>query len=75
MGPRQRIPLGEIGKIRYCVYPLYRGYQSRRLRLVGNTGTLLVEVNLNKLDGADFNEIYHFIERAAPHVQWDFLNQ
>ncbi|NQI36692.1 hypothetical protein HO606_07590 [Streptococcus suis] len=71
---RQRHPLEEIAEIRYMVSPVYRGYQSKRLRIVGNKGTLLAVVNLNKLDGADFNDIYHFVEQVAPHVRWDFSN-
>ncbi|HEL1624442.1 hypothetical protein HO878_08575 [Streptococcus suis] len=71
---RQRYSLEEIAEIRYMVSPVYRGYQSKRLRIVGNKGTLLAVVNLNKLDGADFNDIYHFVEQVAPHVRWDFSN-
>ncbi|HFR3653572.1 hypothetical protein K6V39_04345 [Streptococcus suis] len=71
---RQRHSLEEIAEIRYMVSPVYRGYQSKRLRIVGNEGALLAVVNLNKLDGADFNDIYHFVEQVAPHVRWDFSN-
>ncbi|MGO0106661.1 hypothetical protein ACTJ5T_06155 [Streptococcus suis] len=71
---RQRHSLEEIAEIRYMVSPVYRGYQSKRLRIVGNKGTLLAVVNLNKLDGADFNDIYHFVEQVAPHIRWDFSN-
>ncbi|WP_024378430.1 hypothetical protein [Streptococcus suis] len=73
-GNYQRHSLEEIAEIRYMVSPVYRGYQSKRLRIVGNKGTLLAVVNLNKLDGADFNDIYHFVEQVAPHVRWDFSN-
>lgn len=71
---RQRYSLEEIAEIRYMVSPVYRGYQSKRLRIVGNEGALLAVVNLNKLDGADFNDIYHFVEQVAPHIRWDFSN-
>ncbi|MDE1691370.1 hypothetical protein PWF76_01455 [Streptococcus suis] len=71
---RQRHSLEEIAEIRYLVSPVYRGYQSKRLRIVGNKGALLAVVNLNKLDGADFNDIYHFLEQVAPHIRWDFSN-
>ncbi|MBO4115454.1 hypothetical protein J5571_02735 [Streptococcus suis] len=71
---RQRHSLEEIAEIRYIVSLVYRGYQSKRLRIVGNKGTLLAVVNLNKLDGADFNDIYHFVEQVAPHIRWDFSN-
>ncbi|HEM5682741.1 TPA: hypothetical protein U1748_000046 [Streptococcus suis] len=71
---RQRHSLEEIAEIRYMVSPVYRGYQSKRLRIVGNKGALLAVVNLNKLDGADFNDIYHFVEQVAPHIRWDFSN-
>ncbi|HFI0123130.1 hypothetical protein [Streptococcus suis] len=71
---RQRYSLEEIAEIRYLVSPVYRGYQSKRLRIVGNKGELLAVVNLNKLDGADFNDIYHFVEQVAPHIRWDFSN-
>ncbi|WNO77763.1 hypothetical protein RMQ61_07650 [Streptococcus suis] len=71
---RQRHSLEEIAEIRYMVSPVYRGYQSKRLRIVGNKGALLAVVNLNKLDGADFNDIYHFVEQVAPHIRWDFPN-
>ncbi|HEM2541300.1 TPA: hypothetical protein U0398_000320 [Streptococcus suis] len=71
---RQRHSLEEITEIRYMVSPVYRGYQSKRLRIVGNEGALLAVVNLNKLDGADFNDIYHFVEQVAPHIRWDFSN-
>ncbi|HEM3442442.1 TPA: hypothetical protein U1B40_000544 [Streptococcus suis] len=71
---RQRYSLEEIAEIRYLVSPVYRGYQSKRLRIVGNKGALLAVVNLNKLDGADFNDIYHFLEQVAPHIRWDFSN-
>ncbi|WFA75036.1 hypothetical protein PFZ59_07515 [Streptococcus suis] len=71
---RQRHSLEEIAEIRYIVSPVYRGYQSKRLRIVGNKGALLAVVNLNKLDGADFNDIYHFVEQVAPHIRWDFSN-
>ncbi|WP_105141793.1 hypothetical protein [Streptococcus suis] len=71
---RQRHSLEEIAEIRYIVSPVYRGYQSKRLRIVGNKGGLLAVVNLNKLDGADFNDIYHFVEQVAPHIRWDFSN-
>ncbi|HEM4680161.1 TPA: hypothetical protein U1151_000126 [Streptococcus suis] len=71
---RQRHSLEEIAEIRYMVSPVYRGYQSKRLRIVGNEGALLAVVNLNKLDGADFNDIYHFVEQVAPHIRWDFSN-
>ena len=70
----QRHSLEEIAEIRYMVSPVYRGYQSKRLRIVGNKGALLAVVNLNKLDGADFNDIYHFVEQVAPHIRWDFSN-
>ncbi|HEL1600263.1 hypothetical protein [Streptococcus suis] len=73
-GDYQRHSLEEIAKIRYIVSPVYRGYQSKRLRIVGNKGVLLAVVNLNKLDGADFNDIYHFLEQVAPHIRWDFSN-
>ncbi|HEM3172346.1 TPA: hypothetical protein U0921_000095 [Streptococcus suis] len=73
-GNYQRHSLEEIAEIRYMVSPVYRGYQSKRLRIVGNKGTLLAVVNLNKLDGADFNDIYHFVEQVAPHMRWDFSN-
>ncbi|HEM2792262.1 hypothetical protein [Streptococcus suis] len=73
-GNYQRHSLEEIAEIRYIVSPVYRGYQSKCLRIVGNKGTLLAVVNLNKLDGADFNDIYHFVEQVAPHVRWDFSN-
>ncbi|HEL1760858.1 TPA: hypothetical protein TXT63_000499 [Streptococcus suis] len=73
-GNYQRHSLEEIAEIRYIVSPVYRGYQSKRLRIVGNKGTLLAVVNLNKLDGADFNDIYHFVEQVAPHIRWDFSN-
>ncbi|HFI0115237.1 hypothetical protein [Streptococcus suis] len=73
-GDYQRHSLEEIAEIRYIVSPVYRGYQSKRLRIVGNKGALLVVVNLNKLDGADFNDIYHFLEQVAPHIRWDFSN-
>lgn len=66
--------LEEIAEIRYMVSPVYRGYQPKRLRIVGNKGALLAVVNLNKLDGADFNDIYHFVEQVAPHIRWDFSN-
>ncbi|HEM3203533.1 TPA: hypothetical protein U0910_001584 [Streptococcus suis 8830] len=69
---RQRHSLEEIAEIRYMVSPVYRGYQSKRLRIVGNKGALLAVVNLNKLDGADFHDIYHFVEQVAPHIRWDF---
>ncbi|HEM3458453.1 hypothetical protein F6P74_00725 [Streptococcus suis] len=71
---RQRYSLEEIAEIRYIVSPVYRGYQSKRLRIVGNKGEMLAVVNLNKLDGADFNDIYHFVEQVAPHIRWDFSN-
>ncbi|MGQ7484135.1 hypothetical protein ACTGWQ_05560 [Streptococcus suis] len=71
---RQRHSLEEIAEIRYIVSPVYRGYQSKRLRIVGNKGEMLAVVNLNKLDGADFNDIYHFVEQVAPHIRWDFSN-
>ena len=71
---RQRHSLEEIAEIRYMVSPVYRGYQSKRLRIVGNKGALLAVVNLNKLDGAYFNDIYHFVEQVAPHIRWDFSN-
>ncbi|HGO5511519.1 TPA: hypothetical protein ACK2WK_000912 [Streptococcus suis subsp. hashimotonensis] len=73
-GDYQRHSLEEIAEIRYIVSPVYRGYQSKRLRIVGNKGALLTVVNLNKLDGADFNDIYHFVEQVAPHIRWDFSN-
>ncbi|MBO3642620.1 hypothetical protein [Streptococcus suis] len=73
-GDYQRHSLEEIAEIRYIVSPVYRGYQSKRLRIVGNKGALLAVVNLNKLDGADFNDIYHFLEQVAPHIRWDFSN-
>ncbi|WP_277941039.1 hypothetical protein [Streptococcus suis] len=73
-GNYQRHSLEEIAEIRYIVSPVYRGYQSKRLRIVGNKGTLLAVVNLNKLDGADFNDIYHFVEQVAPLIRWDFSN-
>ncbi|MHC3662454.1 hypothetical protein [Streptococcus suis] len=73
-GNYQRHSLEEIAEIRYIVSLVYRGYQSKRLRIVGNKGTLLAVVNLNKLDGADFNDIYHFVEQVAPHIRWDFSN-
>nr|WP_228381193.1 hypothetical protein [Streptococcus suis] len=73
-GDYQRYSLEEIAEIRYIVSPVYRGYQSKRLRIVGNKGELLAVVNLNKLDGADFNDIYHFVEQVAPHIRWDFSN-
>ncbi|HEL1545978.1 hypothetical protein ACS6Y8_01365 [Streptococcus suis] len=73
-GDYQRHSLEEIAEIRYMVSPVYRGYQSKRLRIVGNKGVLLAVVNLNKLDGADFNDIYHFVEQVAPHIRWDFSN-
>ncbi|MFI3235255.1 hypothetical protein ODU06_04290 [Streptococcus suis] len=73
-GDYQRHSLEEIAEIRYIVSPVYRGYQSKRLRIVGNKGVLLAVVNLNKLDGADFNDIYHFVEQVAPHIRWDFSN-
>ncbi|MEG3312115.1 hypothetical protein RFL03_00150 [Streptococcus parasuis] len=73
-GDYQRHSLEEIAEIRYMVSPVYRGYQSKRLRIVGNKGALLAVVNLNKLDGADFNDIYHFVEQVAPHIKWDFSN-
>lgn len=71
---RQRHSLEEIAEIRYMVSPVYRGYQSKRLRIVGNKGGLLAVVSLNRLDGADFNDIYHFVEQVAPHIRWDFSN-
>ncbi|CYU19854.1 TPA: hypothetical protein ACIRI2_000908 [Streptococcus suis] len=71
-GDYQRHSLEEIAEIRYMVSPVYRGYQSKRLRIVGNKGALLAVVNLNKLDGADFHDIYHFVEQVAPHIRWDF---
>ncbi len=71
-GDYQRHSLEEIAEIRYIVSPVYRGYQSKRLRIVGNKGVLLAVVNLNKLDGADFNDIYHFVEQVAPHIIWEF---
>ncbi|CYV20225.1 TPA: hypothetical protein TXJ12_001018 [Streptococcus suis] len=73
-GDYQRHSLEEIAEIRYMVSPVYRDYQSKRLRIVGNKGALLAVVNLNKLDGADFNDIYHFVEQVAPHIRWDFSN-
>ncbi|HEL1652220.1 hypothetical protein [Streptococcus suis] len=73
-GDYQRHSLEEIAEIRYMVSPVYRGYQSKRLRIVGNKGALLAVVNLNKLDGAYFNDIYHFVEQVAPHIRWDFSN-
>lgn len=38
---RQRHSLEEIAEIRYLVSPVYRGYQSKRLRIVGNKGYYL----------------------------------
>ena len=38
-GDYQRHSLDEIAEIRYLVSPVYRGYQSKRLRIVGNKGT------------------------------------
>ncbi|HEL1918525.1 TPA: hypothetical protein ACIRFY_000077 [Streptococcus suis] len=73
-GDYQRHSLEEIAEIRYMVSPVYRGYQSKRLRIVGNKGVLLAVVSLNRLDGADFNDIYHFVEQVAPHIRWDFSN-
>lgn len=73
-GDYQRHSLDEIAEIRYLVSPVYRGYQSKRLRIVGNKGALLAVVNLNKPDGADFNGIYHFVEQVAPYIKWDFSN-
>ncbi|MFX3943902.1 hypothetical protein ACJBXQ_11385, partial [Streptococcus suis] len=64
----------EIAEIRYIVSPVYRGYQSKRLRIVGNKGGLLAVVSFNRLDGADFNDIYHFVEQVAQHIRWDFSN-
>ncbi|BCP59931.1 hypothetical protein [Streptococcus parasuis] len=71
---RKRHSLEEIAEIRYIVSLVYRGYQSKRLRIIGNKGALLAVVNLNKLDGADFNDIYHFVEQVAPYIKWDFSN-
>ncbi|MGJ5930580.1 hypothetical protein ACSBSA_00260 [Streptococcus suis] len=71
---RQRHSLEEIAEIRYIVSPVYRGYQSKCLRIVGNKGGLFAVVSLNRLDGADFNDIYHFVEQVAPHIRWDFSN-
>lgn len=70
--PRQHFSMEEIGEMRYIVRPIYRDFLSHKLRIVGNTGNLLVEVNLNALAGADFNDIYHFVQEVAPYVQWDF---
>ena len=44
-GDYQRHSLDEIAEIRYLVSPVYRGYQSKRLRIVGNKGALLAVVN------------------------------
>ncbi|HFU4086547.1 TPA: hypothetical protein ACGO7S_001473 [Streptococcus suis] len=73
-GDYQLYALEEIAEIRYLVSPVYRGYQSKRLRIVGNKGALLAVVNLNRLDGADFNDIYHFVVQVVPHIKWDFSN-
>ncbi|HFI0263905.1 hypothetical protein [Streptococcus suis] len=72
LGERITIPVAEIGKIQYELVRIYRDYYSKRLRIVGRTGTLLAEVKLENLSGADFNEVYQFLSPLAPHIVWEF---
>lgn len=74
LGERITIPVAEIGKIQYELVRIYRDYYSKRLRIVGRTGTLLAEVKLENLSGADFNEVYQFLSPLAPHIMWEFSN-
>ncbi len=71
-GKRQRISLKEIGTIRYQIVPVYHEIQSGRLTIIDKDSIVLTEIKLNTLSGVDFNDLYHFIETAAPHIQWEF---
>lgn len=69
---RISIPVAEIGKIQYEFVHIYRDIYSKRMRIVGRTGTLLVEVKIDNLSGADFNDIYQYLSPLAPHIMWEF---
>lgn len=71
-GERITIPLEDIGKIQYEFVYIYRDYHSKRMRIVGRTGTLLAEVKLDTLSGADFNDIYQLLSPLAPQIMWEF---
>ncbi|HFI0420184.1 TPA: hypothetical protein ACGOW9_001361 [Streptococcus suis] len=71
-GDRINIPISEIGKIHYDFVYIYRDYHSKRMRIIGRTGTFLAEVKIDNLSGADFNEIYQFLSPLAPHIVWEF---
>ncbi|NQN90640.1 hypothetical protein HO995_01205 [Streptococcus suis] len=72
LGERISIPVAEIGKIQYELVRIYRDYYSKRLRIVGRTGTFLAEVKIDNLSGADFNDIYQYLSPFAPHIIWEF---
>lgn len=72
LGERITIPVAEIGEIQYELVRIYRDYYSKRLRIVGRTGTLLAEVKLENLSEADFNDIYQYLSPFAPHIMWEF---
>ncbi|MEG3309944.1 hypothetical protein [Streptococcus sp. SS-4456] len=71
-GARISIPVAEIGKIHYEIVYIYRDIYSKRMRIVGRTGTFLAEVKLDNLSGADFNDIYQYLSPFAPHIMWEF---
>ncbi|HFI0120451.1 TPA: hypothetical protein ACGPB3_001231 [Streptococcus suis] len=73
-GERITIPLEEIGKIQYAFVHIYRDIYSKRMRIVGRTGTLLAEVKIDALSEADFNDIYKYLSPLAPQIMWEFPN-
>lgn len=72
LGDRISIPVAEIGKIHYEIVYIYRDIYSKRMRIVGRTGTFLAEVKIDNLSGADFNDIYQYLNPFAPHIMWEF---
>ncbi|NQJ71552.1 hypothetical protein HO542_09330 [Streptococcus suis] len=71
-GDRISIPVAEIGKIHYEIVYIYRDIYSKRMRIVGRTGTFFAEVKIDNLSGADFNDIYQYLSPFAPHIMWEF---
>ncbi|HEM4129524.1 TPA: hypothetical protein U1W61_001238 [Streptococcus suis] len=72
LGERISIPVAEIGKIHYEIVYIYRDIYSKRMRIVGRTGTFLAEVKIDNLSGANFNDIYQYLSPFAPHIMWEF---
>ncbi|HEM3614518.1 TPA: hypothetical protein U1C23_001373 [Streptococcus suis] len=76
-GSSQFLAWRDLGQISYVIEERYGyGYRfpRREVRFFNRQHVQVAFVRLDRIAGADFNEIYDYVYPLAPHILWKFPN-